>query len=381
MVNSKTALIFFSVIFTFITLSCKNEIKASKQQISTIDFQPILDSIYNNNKNCIGLMVHIEAPNKRISWTGAVGVVDTVTKKALQKDNPILIASNTKTYMAAAILRLVEENKTTLNNPIAPLISQKSREVLEEHGYNLEAIKLKHLLSHTSGIFDYAGSGKFFEFIEKRPNYRWTRDEQIKLAVTSGKPLGEAGMVFSYSDTNYLLLSEIIETITRKNFFIALRELLSFKELHLNTTWFSTLEDYPKNVKPLAYQYSSSERVNSYTLDHSFDLYGGGGLAATPKDLALFLHNLFTNKIFKDPETLKKMYDESIPEKAQENNYFFGLSYIEFDKIKGLGHNGYWGTAVNYFPELNTTIAVAVLERDQDSLRLELNRSILNKLK
>ncbi|GAA4804793.1 serine hydrolase domain-containing protein [Litoribaculum gwangyangense] len=382
MINSKIALNLFTVLICFIlTFSCKNHNKTFKNQNNAIDFQPILDSIYNSNKDCVGLMVHVESPEKKISWTGAIGVADTVTKIALQKDNPILIASNTKTYIAAAILRLVEDNKITLNDAVATLISQKSREVLEKEGYNLEEIKLKHLLSHTSGIFDYAGSGEFFDFIENKPNYRWTRDEQIKLATSAGEPLGEVGMVFSYSDTNYLLLSEIIETITQKHFFIALRELLSFEKLNLNTTWFSSLEDYPNHTKPLAHQYSSSERINSYSLDHSFDLYGGGGLAATTKDLAMFLHYLFSNKIFDNPETIKLMYGEMVPEKAQENNYFFGLSYTEFDGTGGLGHNGYWGSAVNYVPNLKTTIAVAVLERDQQSLLLDLNRSILEKLK
>ena len=217
--NFKMRTFNFLVILVLIVLGCKNRINITKNDTNEVVFQSVLDSIYKKNKNCIGLMVHVEAPDKNISWSGVIGVSDTINKEKLQINQPVLIASNTKTYVAAAILILVEQNKIRLNDAIEDYITKKSQLVLEKGGYKINNIKLKHLLSHTSGIFDYAGTDEYFERIIKNPKHRWTRDEQIDLAITLGKPLGNVGEVFAYADTNYLLLTEIIETITKKVFY------------------------------------------------------------------------------------------------------------------------------------------------------------------
>ena len=63
---------------------------------------------YQENPDAVGILVHIEAPEKNISWTAAVGYSDKKTKQAINAHQPALIASNTKTYMAVAIVKLVE---------------------------------------------------------------------------------------------------------------------------------------------------------------------------------------------------------------------------------------------------------------------------------
>ncbi len=373
------ALLFYSVIF-LTAVGCKNRRNTAEAPPKEALFQSVLDAIYNENKDCVGLMAHIEAPDQNISWSGAVGVADSTAKVPLEKDQPVLIASNTKTYVAVAILRLVEQGKIELESKIETYISPNSKRLLEDDNYQPKEISVKHLLTHTSGIFDYAGSDKFFEFILTKPNHRWTRNEQIELAMSEGSPLGNPGDVFSYSDTNYLLLSEIIETLTEKKFYTAIRELLDFQGLGLDATWFSTLEDYPKDVKPLAYQYSTEEGVNSYGLDHSFDLYGGGGLASTTKDLAMFLHSVFNNKVFENQKTLELLFTEVGAKQPRDWDYHLGIAPIDIDGVKGYGHNGYWGTIVNHFPELNATISVFVLDRDKRVLRIDLSKAFIEVL-
>jgi D-alanyl-D-alanine carboxypeptidase len=89
------------------------------------------------------------------------------------------------------------------------------------------------LLSHTRGIYDYTHSKTFNDKVELQPDYRWTRDEQIKLAVVEGDPVAEPEIVHKYSDTNYLLLTEIIEKLSGRVFYIAMRELLKYDQLRL----------------------------------------------------------------------------------------------------------------------------------------------------
>jgi D-alanyl-D-alanine carboxypeptidase len=367
-----------SVLVILLFLSCKQEKNTSTEvEDKTEVFQSILDSIYAQNKDAIGLMVHIEAPEKKISWSGAVGVSDKNTNASLSKDHPVLIASNTKTYVSATILRLVEMSKLDLNQSIDTLIFEKTNSLLKADGYNTTQIKVVQLLNHTSGIHDYATTDAYMEMIKKDPKHRYTRDEQIKLAITLGDPLGEAEDVFTYADVNYLLLTEIIEGATDKPFYTSIRDLINYDKLGMQTTWFSTLEDYPHNVKPLAHQYWTSEELNSYEIDHSFDLYGGGGIASTSRDLAVFCQSLFTNKIFDKSKTLDLIYTKANPKQPMESDYYLGLSSIDIDGIEGFGHGGFWGTTVNYFPELNASIAICVIDRDKRALRLDINKEMV----
>lgn len=370
--------ILVSLFIVLMFLSCKEEKTAPTiEKNNTQVFQSILDSIYNENKDAIGLMVHIEAPDKNISWSGAVGISDKNTKATLSKDHPVLIASNTKTYVSVAILRLIEKSKFSLNSSIDELLSNETNTLLKTDGYNTSTITIEHLLSHTSGIYDYAGTDNYMTRITEDPKHRYTRNEQLQMAMTMGDPLGLSGDVFSYADTNYLLLSEIIEQITKKPFYTSIKELVNYDKLGMNATWFSTLEKYPENLKPLAHQYWTSKKFDSYEIDHSFDLYGGGGIASTSKDLAVFSQSLFNGKIFRQPKALELIYTKANPKQPMEGDYYLGLSSIDINGIKGFGHGGFWGTAVNYFPKINTSIAVFVLDRDKRVLRLDINNEIV----
>ncbi len=373
----KNTKILYVLLAVFI-FSCKEEKNTPVEFADKTEvFQSILDSIYFQNKDAIGLMVHIESPDKKISWSGAVGISAKNNNTILAIDQPVLIASNTKTYVSVAVLRLVEKSHLDLKSTIDRLLTNETNALLKADGYITSEITIEHLLSHTSGIFDYAGTDEYMEGIKNNPKHRYTRNEQIQMSLSMGNPLAKAGEVFAYADCNYLLLTEIIEQITKKPFYTSLRELIDYNKLGMNSTWFSTLEDYPEDLKPLAHQYWTSEEFDSYEIDHSFDLYGGGGIASTSKDLAMFSQSLFNNRIFIDSSTLDLIYTKADPKQPMEGDYYLGLSSIDIDGIKGFGHGGFWGTAVNYFPEINTSIAVFVLDRDKRILRLDINKAMV----
>lgn len=350
----------------------KHDTSATEQQ-----FQTAIETIYAQHPDAVGIMVHVEMPAKNISWSGAVGVSDKALKTPIEPDAPAWIASNTKTYMAAAVLRLVEDGKFNVKTTIDTLLTPHTLAVLQADGYKPNTINVEHLLTHTSGIIDYAADMSYFKFSKANPKHRWTRDTQIARAMEKGDPLGDAGDVFAYADTNYLLLAEILERATGKDFYTAVRDLIDYKKQGMNQTWFLSLEDKPKNTKPLVHQYATKMGLHNYDLDPSFDLYGGGGLAATTKDAAVFTQNLFTNKIFKSPATLTLMQTKAVPKKKIEFEYLYGLSTKVVDGHKGIGHGGFWGTAANYFPDLDMSLAVFVLERDQRILRRDVNQAIV----
>lgn len=326
-------------------------------QLQTI-FKNKIDSIYDNNRDAIGIIVHVEAPKQNISWSYAKGITNTKTNEPLNAQQPILIASNTKPYVAAAILRLVEEGKISIRQPIKKLLSGKTRQLFEKDGYHLDAITIKHLLSHTSGIQDYVDDD-YFEFVNQHPTYKWKKEEQIERSIEIGSPQ-PVGEKFSYGDINYLLLTEIIEQTTDKPFYTAIRDLLRYKKLNLTKTWFIDLENYPANALALAHQYASKFKWDSYDINPSWDLYGGGGIAATAKESALFFQYLFNGKIIRNKQILEAMHTYVLP--SDQSKYCLGLYHFDMG-FNAYYHGGWWGTDVIYSPESNATITVFTLQK------------------
>lgn len=311
-------------------------------------------------------MIHVESPDNNLSWTKAIGYSDSSKTAALNPNQPVLIASNTKTYVSAAILRLVEDNHLNLDEPIKDLLSRKTHDLLIQDNYDLSEIAIRHLLSHTSGIYDYVNDD-YFNMVLEMPQYQWTRDEQIKRSVTIGDPISEPGTSFHYGDINYLLLTEIIETITEKEYYTAIRELLKYESVGLKNTWFKDLETTPTELPSFPHQYADQYKWDSPYINHSWDLYGGGGMASTVKDAALFYQYLFEGLIIEDNRVLREMHTYVLP--PEESKYCLGLYHFDFG-FHLYYHGGWWGTDVNYSPDNNTSIAVFTLVKDK---RAEVN--------
>jgi len=303
-------------------------------------FQNVIDTILQNHPQAKGIMVHVEAPNQRISWSGAVGWADSTKLVPIQVNQTGSIASNTKQYVSTAILRLVEK-----------------------------AITVAHLMSHTSGIFDYVNAPIFFERVKSEPAHRYTQAEQLSLAVTHGSPLGAPGDLFSYSDTNYSLLTDIIATATQKPFYTAIRELIDYEKLGLDNTYWWRFEESPSEL-PMIHQYIGAMNTDNHTIDLSFDLYGGGGIIASARDLAVFSQSLFDHKILKDSTTLDLMYTQMPIKNGEDPNYRLGLQVGDVNGLRTYGHGGFWATVVQYIPELDASIAVMISERDTRILRV-----------
>lgn len=374
------------LIFFILVVGCKPDIKTSNLiEIDTKSFQSIINSIYKSNQESVGIIAHIEAPKHGISWSGSAGYSNKDTKAKLLPDEPALIASSIKTYVSATILRLQEEKKLNIEDPIEKHLSKKTGTLFKNDGYDFDKIKIKHLLSHTSGIHDYVNDD-YFELIQSNPKYRWTRDEQLQLAVNAGNSLGKPQEVFKYADANYLLATEIIEQSTGKPFFIAMRELLRYKQLGLNNTWFPTLEEKSTTTKKLVHQYWNENewgerKLNfdwdSYDHDISWDLYGGGGIATTMKELAKFSYQLFNGNIIEDKNILSLIQSEIKTTDGEKINYRLGVADASIKGLQSLGHGGFWGTIVFYIPQLDASISVCVLERKG---KMKIIESVLNTL-
>ncbi|MCL7959444.1 MAG: beta-lactamase family protein [marine benthic group bacterium] len=336
--------------------------------------QAVLDSVVDAGSTP-GVMMRIDAPSMGFSWSGVAGVADTETGAPLMRTNAVRIASNTKTYVAAAILRLWEEGRLGLDDPLSMHLPPEYAEVLEGDGYDLEAITIRHLLTHTSGLYDYADRDLFVEAVLADPTHRWTPEEQIDLAVEWGDPYGAAGEVYRYSDTGYVVLGLVLQSVYGKPLAPSLRELLDFEGLELGSTWLETLEDPPPGASDRAHQYMGE--LDTYDFDPSLDLYGGGGLVSTADDMAVFMRALFMEGVYRDAATADTMLTTVAGAGAGPDlsgspmvpgRYRMGVEVRDLGGLEVYMHTGFWGTLAAYFPGQDIAISIAVTQQQSRAL-------------
>lgn len=289
-----------------------------------------------------------------------VALVAVGGDSALASDTSFRLASNTKTYTAATILRLWEDGKIKLDESIRSYVDPAYIALLEKDGYDTAHITVRHLLSHTSGIADHAQTREFLQLIETQPGTAWTRQSQLEWLVRWTDPIAKPGVKFYYSDSGYCLLGNIIESLTGQPLALAVRRTLDFDKLGLRATWWETQEPPAPQAGPRAHVILDGK--DTYGWNPSLDMYGGGGLVATPQDMARFLYALFDGKVFKHPGTLDAMLSkDGLP---ADSPYRLGIFEYDVGGLKAYGHSGFWGTAAVYVPSRHRAFAMAVTHRD-----------------
>lgn len=385
MKQSYLALALFSMILTPLLYSCHTPNNSlSKESIEQKPLSPddmmernlqaILQKALRKDSSVSGAVIHIDAPRINLSIGTALGYSDKSERRKLLPQQPVRFASNTKTFVAAAILRLWEDGDLELDAPITSYIGKDSTRILEQGGYRPQEMTIQQLLTHTSGLFDYAESAPFDEAVLKNPQRRWSRHSQLLGAMKWGKPIGKPGDVFNYSDTGYILAGEIIEQVTQKPLPSAVRDLLDFKGLGITKTWWETLEPAPINSLDRVHQYWNKR--DSYSWDPSFDLYGGGGLVGPAEELSRFMTALFENKVFRNRKTLDVMLKGTgissdgisyTTITSKRKGYGMGIRLQTINNMKSYLHSGAWGTISAYFPAIDATITVATNQLRSDA--------------
>lgn len=338
-------IIFLLLIF----LGCSTSKKVSR--VIDSEIQSEMDRLINDDMP--GLLVSVYSKDHGIDWSSTSGVKDKEKKEPLRPAHTFRMASVTKTFVAATILRLWEQGKLDLDHAINKYISEEHVEILKEGGHNPSIITITQLLTHSAGLADHTHTSKYSPEILKS-NYVWTRREQLQTLAAFTKPIGKPGEKYTYSDTGYILLGEVIEFVTQKYLGDAIIEELALRKKGLKSIQMEDRSgDFSKNR---IHQYW--EGIDTYSFNPTFDLYGGGGLLATTHDLSLFYHSLFENQVFQKPSTLEKMLTSVKYTKQQSLDYRMGLWTTEISGMEAYTHAGFWGTQVIYIPEIKTSICV-----------------------
>lgn len=321
----------------------------------TGELQRLVSAEVAANPSLPGELLHVDSPRQKLNVDLAAGVFDRDSQRPLDPRDLFRVASVTKTFVAASILKLYEEGKIKLDDPIDRYLPKEYTQILDTGGYPTSVITVRQLLTHTIGIHDYAQDPKYYEEVLSNPTHRWTRMEQVQSAIKWGTPHFAPGQGYHYSDTGFILLGEMIEQLTGKPLAEALRRLLSFKKLGLKETYLETLEPVPTGVRGLSHPYFGE--IDAVGFDASIDLYGGGGLVSSVSDLARFYRALFAGKVYRHAATLQIMLVvPSTNNDAPGGPYAMGIASRKIVGNACWGHTGFWGTSAYYCPNADITI-------------------------
>jgi D-alanyl-D-alanine carboxypeptidase len=317
----------------------------------------ILDRFIESTANARGVIAAALVGDDEV-WTGASG--HDGTGAVMRPDATFRIASITKTFTATSVLRLVEQGAiSAVDDPISPHVDSallRKLCVVDGNSYG-EKITFRHLLQHTSGINAVDAAEVEDVFREEIPDWARPRDQigQIEFAVASGPAYGRPGEVFHYSDTNYVLLTLIVEDATGMPWSEALRKLARFDELGLTVLHLEKFEPKPAKSGPMMRHFVRD--LDLTDIDPTFDLYGSGGLVSDCMDLARWWQALFEGRILeKDSSLLEMQRVISNPGGAEVG---LGLFRRIYDGLGVWYHSGAWGSFALHQPETGVTLAAA----------------------
>lgn len=132
------------------------------------------------------------------------GVADTASGRPRLPHHRFRIGSTTKTFVATVLLRLVGEGLLGLEDRVQRWLPN----VVRGNGNDGAAITVRHLLNHTSGLFDYTDD------LEVLNSYRTHTPALLVEIALAHPPVFAAGTGWRYSNTNYILAGMLIEAVT-----------------------------------------------------------------------------------------------------------------------------------------------------------------------
>lgn len=316
----------------------------------TASLQTELDRETRANPQLTGQLLYVRAPSLGLDQSFASG-------PGLKPNDDARVASNTKTFVAAMALQLVEAGKLRLDGPIGPDLSPPVRAMLEKNGYQIDTITLRQLLNHTSGIPDYFDV-TLFNTLALIPNAygisaHWTAETEIWFAVTFGKK-DVVGETFAYADTNYLIAADMIKQATKlPSIGIAARSMLAWPKIGADETYWEAMEPEPKGTRRIA-QFRGA--IEDSKIDVSYDQYGGGGLVMSMDDLGRATRAVVLGEVFANPVATRNLMQTAGSDPAAEG-YALGLYPTKLHGELCWGHAGFWGTSAVHCPRLDLTLA------------------------
>ncbi|HEX4004566.1 MAG TPA: serine hydrolase domain-containing protein [Acidobacteriaceae bacterium] len=324
-----------------------------------------LADFFQSNRPVRNCVISVMSGDGSLVWSGAAG--SARENVAMTSDTPIYIASVTKLYTATAVMRLAEQRRLTLDDPMAKYLPKElidKIQVYQGRDYT-NAITLRGLLAHRTGIPDYysekAGDGKsLFELFVEDPGRSWTPEQTIARARDELKPAFAPDTQTSYSDTYYQLLGKVIERVTGKPLEVVFEEFF-FEPLGLRHTWMVGHCRPSGALCPLPAQVFLADRDVTATRSNGA-YWADGGIVSTAAEMNVFLKALREGGLIRQ-ESLDEMHEWKPMSRPLE--YGYGTMRFELPwpvrALTGIpvlwGHSGSTGSFLYYSQDFDLYVA------------------------
>ena len=286
----------------------------------------------------------------RIIYARGYGIANLEYSLPWSLQTPSRTGSISKQFIAMCIAILAEQGKISLDDDIRKYIPD-----WPDYG---ELIKIKHLLYHTSGIRDYTD---LVELIgkPKGSGYVYTPNELVKMLSRQKELNFKPGEMYSYTNSGYFLLSEIINRVSGLKASAFAKKHI-FDPLGMTNTHF--YDDPNMIVKNRAYGYSP-EKDGGYRLDIlRLKVIGDLGVFATAEDFLKWDQNFYENKLGKGTQNLIDiMLTRGKLNSGEVLPYASGLRISRYGGLKTISHGG---SAVGYrahyiqFPDQRFSVVI-----------------------
>lgn len=281
-------------------------------------------------------------------WTGAAGEADDGV--AMKTTSLLRVGSVTKTYVSAALVALADEGALSLDDTLSSFVTTGVE--------NEDVITVRQLLNHTAGVFNYTEDGVFMNEVVLNPSMAYTPQQIVDVAVAHGAEF-EPGTSWSYSNTGYILLGMVLETVTGESAGAHLRVAMLDPQ-GLDRTFFDGEEALPE---PLAKGYGPNGEDLTAVLHPSVP-WTAGIMVAEAGDLARWATALY------DGDAISEAARAEMLTFVPGENYGLGVvqAFTSSGSV-GYGHGGGipgYQSVMLYFPELEASVAVVVNHQLRD---------------
>lgn len=314
---------------------------------------------YNSEQSFNGTI--IVATDGKIDYLNAIGLSDREGNKSMKPRTKFKIASITKTFTAVLILQLYEKGQIDLQTPFGTYYP-------DYKGNAKNTVTIEHLLTYSSGAPDEGGKlgMKPFESPLSLSEYI---DEYC-----SGDVENAGGEVSNYSNTDYIILTKIIENVTQKSFETVLRENI-LKPLKMKN---SGMLNSKRSTKGLTNSYSINDTTKALAIDEPYcieNYFGAGAMFSTVEDLLKFDTGIFNNTLLNKSTT-----ELMIKPNAALNNVAFGVWYADgygtFSKPFIYRTGGILGASSNWIRSLEDKKSIIIFNNTNGTNLYEMSEQL-----